>query len=138
MIKYDGLIEKEIAGKKIFFRYNMATIIELGDMMDMGASDLIIQGSRAKLSLLTAFLLCGAIQYWKQEHKTQDSKNKDPFTYTLEDAIVWFKELGLQPVLEMYSTCFGAPKYEEKNEEATVNESGVLKMQENLQSSTVA
>jgi hypothetical protein len=137
MIKYDGLIEKEIGGKKIFFRYNMAAIIELGDMVNMGASDLLIEGSKAKLSLLTSFLLAGALQHWKQEHKTQESKMKEPFPYTFDDACLWFAELGLPPVLEMYMTCFGAPKFEEeKNEEATVD--GVLKMQESLQSSTVA
>lgn len=138
MIKYRGLVEKEIAGKKMFFKFNMAAIIELGDITDLGASGLLTEGSKAKLSVLTAFLYAGALQYWKSEHKTSESKFKEPWVYTVDDAAEWFAELGLQPVLTMFLNCFRGPEYEEKNEVATTEETGVSKTLSDSQSLIVA
>jgi hypothetical protein len=129
MIKYRGLVEKEIAGKKVFFKFNMAAIEMLGDLQDMGASKILTSGGEAKLSTLSAFLYSGAVQYCKQEKKVPD--------FTREDATEWVAELGLNEVLTMFITCFTGPKVdEEKNVTATPN--GDLTTQSNSQLSNVA
>lgn len=129
MIKYRGLIEKEIAGKKVFFKFNMGAIELLGDLQNMGASQILTTGAEARISTLSAFLYAGAVQYCKQEKKTPD--------FTREDSTEWIGELGLSEVLKMFTEAFTGPKYEEeKNEGATVT--GDLTTHSNSLSESVA
>lgn len=135
MIKYRGLVEKQIGDKKVFFKFNMAAFEMLGDLQDMGASEIIRSGGRAKLSTLSAFLFSGAKQYCKE--KSIDPKYQDP-GYTRDDATEWIGELGLKTVMEMFTACFEAPKYEVKNDKATLKETGTFQTQSLTQSESVA
>lgn len=117
MIKYRGLVEKEISGRKISFKFNMAAFEAVGDDLNMGLSALLISMGTGKLSTLATFLYRGALQYCKQE--------KIEPTFKREDASDWLGELGFEEAMRMAEACLDTPKYQEKNEPATV-ESGVL------------
>lgn len=129
MIKYRGLVEKEIAGKKISFKFNMAAFEAMGDDLNLGLSGLLVSMGTGKLSTLATFLFRGATQYYKQEKKQID--------FTREDASDWLGELGFEEVTKMCEACLDVPKYEPKNVEATPANSD-LKMHSDLQPSTVA
>lgn len=120
MIKNRGTVEKEIAGKKISFKFNMAAFEAMGDDLNLGLSGLLISIGQGKLSTLATFLYRGAMQFCKSEKKQPD--------FNREDASEWLGELGFEEVMKLAESCIEAPKHEgEKNQEATVSkESGVL------------
>lgn len=120
MIKNRGTVEKEIAGKKIGFKFSMAAFEAMGDDLNLGLSGLLISIGQGKLSTLATFLYRGAMQFAKSEKKQVD--------FTREDASEWLGELGFEEVMKLAESCIEVPKHEgEKNQEATVKtESGVL------------
>lgn len=128
MIKYRGLVEKEIAGKKVSFKFNMAAFEAIGDDLNLGLSAMLITMGSGKLSALSTFLYRGAMQYCKQEKKQPD--------FTREDATEWLGELGFETVVKLVEACLDSPKHEEKNVAATSNSD--LKTHSDLQSSNVA
>lgn len=119
MIKNRGTVEKEIAGKKIGFKFDMAAFEAMGDDLNLGLSGLLISIGQGKLSTLATFLFRGATRYCKAEKKQVD--------FTRDDASDWLGELGFEETMKLAESCIEAPKHEEKNQPATVNtENGVL------------
>ncbi|HYF69085.1 MAG TPA: hypothetical protein VD884_13170 [Ohtaekwangia sp.] len=132
MIYFKGIVEKEVNGKKIFFRHDMGALTMLGDIQNIGVNEIIRDCMRAKLSTLASFLYAGAARYCNLEKKTID--------FTMDDAVEWLSDdkIGFKATLDMVEDCFKSPKYEEKNGEATVKQDGALKTLSSLQSETVA
>lgn len=119
MIKNRGTVEREISGKKIGFKFSMAAFEAMGDDLNLGLSGLLISIGQGKLSTLATFLYRGAMQYCKAEKKEVN--------FTRDDASEWLGELGFEEVMKLAESCIEAPKHDEKNQPATVNqESGVL------------
>lgn len=116
MIKYRGLVEKSINNKKVFFKFNMAAFEMLGDLQNMGLSEVIRSAAVGRISTLSAFLYSGAMQYCKQEKTKAD--------FTREDTTDWIEQIGWENVLKLITDCFEAP--EVKNEEATAEKIGAL------------
>lgn len=114
MIKNRGTVEKQIAGKKIGFKFDMAAFEAMGDDLDLGLSGLLTSIGQGKLSTLATFLYRGAMRYAKAEKKQID--------FTREDASEWLGELGFEETIKLALSCIDAPVLEEKNTQATVSE----------------
>jgi hypothetical protein len=130
MIYFKGVVEKEVGGRKIYFRHDMGALSMLGDIQNIGVNEIIKDCMRGKLSTLAAFLYSGAVRYC--------AVNKKEIDFTMDDAIEWLTEdkIGFAATLKMVEECFKSPKFEEKNGQATVT--GHSETRSSLQSETVA
>lgn len=125
MIKFRGLVEKQIGENKVIFQFDMASIEMLGDMQNLGVGEILKSGGRSKLSTLSCFLYTGAVRYCNKQHKE--------IKFTREDATDWVEILGIQVVLQMFLDFFTTPEHEVKNDKVTVKENGPLQTQDATQ-----
>lgn len=105
MIHFKGIVEKEIGGKKYFFKFNMAALTLLGDLQNAGIVEMGKQLKNPKLSTIANFLYAGAVTYCRQE--------KVPQTFTQDDATEWMMAIGLPESIDLLTEAFDVP---EKNQ----------------------
>lgn len=110
MLQFKGIVEKDINGKKVFLKFNMATLTMLGDLQNVSLTELAQELMNPKLSTVANFLYAGAKVYDRQE------KPKKFQNYTQDDASEWVAALGFDDALSILNDAFDAP--ETKNEDA--------------------
>lgn len=110
MLQFKGLVEREISGKKVFFKFNMAAMTMLGDLQNLSMADLGVELANPKFSTVANFLYAGAKVYDRQE------KPKEPQNFSQDDAAEWLSQMGLSAAMDLFNEAFDAP--ETKNGEA--------------------
>lgn len=110
MLQFKGLVEKEIGGKKVFFKFNMAALTLFGDLQGLSFAEIGIELANPKLSSLSNLMYAAAKTYDRQE------KPKEPQNYSQDDATEWVAELGFGEALNFFNEAFEVP--EEKNGQA--------------------
>jgi hypothetical protein len=105
MIHFKGIVEKEIGGKKFFFKFNMAALTLFGDLQGLTLRQLGLELQNVRLSTLANFFYAGAVTFCKQEKSEQ--------TFSQDDAAEWIAELGIIESLRLLNEAFDVP---EKNQ----------------------
>jgi hypothetical protein len=105
MIHFKGVVEKEINGKKVFFKFNMAALSFFSDLQGLTIQGLSKELTDPKFSTLANFFYAGAVTYCKQEKKPQD--------FTQDDAFEWIGVLGFETAVQVFADAFTSPP--EKN-----------------------
>lgn len=96
------VIEIDISGKPVRFKYNMAALTLFGDYQNASLQELIEQISgKPRLSTISNFLYAGYVTCCKQE--------KHKIEYTQDDACEWVNELGIDKALLMLINAFDIP-----------------------------
>jgi hypothetical protein len=110
MISFNGGdVEKQIKGKPVTFRFNMASLTMLGDLQNASLTALAYECMNPKLSTLANFLYSGAYVYCKQEKKKID--------FTQDIGPEWDAELGIDGALDMLLKAFELPDQPESESE---------------------
>lgn len=118
MVRFKGEAEKEVNGKKLSFKWNMAALCLLGDIQNRSMSQLAREFLNPKFSTLSNFLYVGAVEFYKQ--------SKKPIDFSTDDAAEWLDIIGIDKTLDLLSTAFETPedleagKALEKNQTAQV------------------
>jgi hypothetical protein len=108
MIHFKGVVEKEIGGKKVFFKFNMAALSYFADLQGLTIQKLGIELSDPKFSTIANFFYAGAVTYCRQEKKPQE--------FTQDDALEWIGIIGFEEAVQLFADAFVAPV--EKNQPA--------------------
>lgn len=93
IIHYKGLVEKEIGGKTIFFKFNMAAFTLLNDLQGVSLEEFSAQIKKPRFSTLTNFLFAGAETAYQMDSKNCDVNGSR--TFTQFDASEWLNEIGI-------------------------------------------
>jgi hypothetical protein len=101
MIHFKGLVERQVNGQVIVFKFNMAALVYFGDLCGLSLRDIALEFQNPRLSTITNFLYAGAVTYCRQEKKVQ--------TFTQDDAAEWLAQLGLDEVMKIFSDALSVP-----------------------------
>lgn len=110
MLQFKGLVEKEINGKTIRLKFNMATLTLLGDLQNVSLAELAQELEAPKLSTVANFMYAASVVYDRQE------KPKEPQAATQDDACEWIEAIGFREALKIVNDAFESPDV--KNESA--------------------
>jgi hypothetical protein len=108
MIHFKGVVEKEINGKKVFFKFNMAALSYFADLQGLTIQQLSKELTDPKFSTIASFFYAGAVTYCKQEKVSQE--------FSQDDAFEWISVLGFEEAVQLFADAFTAPV--EKNPKA--------------------
>ena len=113
IINYKGLVDLEIGGKVISFKFNMAAFTLLNDLQNCSMRELSVQLSDPKFSTFANFLYAGAETAYLQDGKNADAKGKR--TFTQFDGPEWMNQLDVDKVHSLLGKAFEVP--ESKNDQ---------------------
>jgi len=113
IINYKGLVEKEIGGKTIHFKFNMAAITLLNKIQGGGFREFSEQLQNPRFDTFESFLYAGAETAYAQDGKNSDKEGKRIFKR--EDASDWLNELGLDGAGSLYIQAFEVPETKNEN-----------------------
>lgn len=110
MLQFKGIVERDINGKKVFFKFNMASLTMLGDLQKISFQELGLELGSPKLSTIVNFLYAAAAVYDRQD------KPKVPQNFSQDDAAELVAEMGFADALSLLNNAFDAPEI--KNDDA--------------------
>jgi len=104
MLQFKGVVEKEIGGKIVLFKFNMATLTMFGDLQNASLAEVGAELANPRISTLVNFLYAGTKVYDRQE---KPSKLQN---YSQDDAAEWIEKLGFDEGLSLMNEAFDAPE----------------------------
>jgi len=113
IINYKGLVEREIGGRTVFFKFNMAAITLLNKIQGVGFKEFSEQLQDPRFDTFANFLYAGAETAFVSEGKNADKEGKRTFSF--DDATEWLNELGIMGAGELYIQAFEVPETKNDN-----------------------
>jgi hypothetical protein len=106
MIHFKGVVERQIDGKAVLFKFNMAALSYFADLHGLTIQQLSKELTDPKFSTIANFLYAGAVTYCRQDKVKQE--------FTQDDAFEWVAALGFEEAVLLFAEAFNSPT--EKNQ----------------------